>query len=287
MAKKIGYLGPEGTYCEAAGLKYLKGYRGVDLVPYATIHELLLACDRGRVKEAVVPIENLIEGTVGVVMDMLVKDVNLKIKKEIVIQVLHNLIAPRGTKLYQITDIISHPQAIDQCREFLRKKTPKAKLHLAYSTADAVRQVATSVGEKILGRVSGHHPLFAAIGTRAAAQLYGMAVVAAKINASHNQTRFVVLAKQDAKPTRRAKTSIVFSIGRDQPGGLHNILGEFASRAINLTKIESRPSKKALGDYYFFVDMEGHREDNIIKAALKFVKEKVSFLKILGSYQKA
>ena len=287
MAKKIGYLGPEGTYCEEASLKYLKGFKGADLIPYGTIHELLHACDRGRVKEAVVPIENLIEGTVGVVMDMLVKDVNLKIKKEIVLQILHNLITPKGAKLYQITDVISHPQAIDQCREFLRKKTPKAKLHLAYSTADAVRQVATSVGEKILGKMSGHHPLFAAIGTKAAAKLYGLSVVASKINASHNQTRFVVLAKQDAKPTAKDKTSIVFTIGRDQPGGLHNILGEFASRAINLTKIESRPSKKALGDYYFFVDMEGHREDNTIKQALRFVKDKVSFIKILGSYQRA
>ncbi|MBU0686626.1 MAG: prephenate dehydratase [Candidatus Margulisbacteria bacterium] len=287
MRKKIGFLGPEGTYCEEAGTKYLKGLAKTRLTPYSTIHQLLLAANRGKIEEAVVPVENSIEGTVGIVMDMLVKEVNLKIKREIIIPIAHNLIAPRGTKLYQVTDVISHPQAIDQCKDYLRKKLPKANLHLAYSTADAVKQVATSIGEKILGRISGHHPLFAAVGTRAAAKLYGLSIIATKINASQNQTRFLVLSKSDYRRTGRDKTSIVFSVGRDRPGGLHNILGEFASRAINLTKIESRPAKKDLGDYYFFIDMEGHREDNVIKEALNFIKKKVSFLKILGSYPKA
>ena len=284
MKTKIGFLGPEGTYCEEAGQKYLKGFKGAKLIPYATIHQLLNAVNRGKINEAVCPMENSIEGSVGVVLDLLVRDVNLKIKREIVVPVLHNLIAPQGAKLYQVTDVISHPQAIDQCKDFLRKRLPKAKLHLAYSTADAVRQVATSVGEKMLGRIHGHHPLFAAIGTRAAASLYGLRVLAKQINVAHNQTRFVVLSKKDGEKTKNDKTSIVFSILKDHPGGLHNILGEFASRAINLTKIESRPEKKALGDYYFFVDMEGHREDNRLKEALKFIKSKVSFLKVLGSY---
>jgi prephenate dehydratase len=201
-----------------------------------------------------------------------------------ILPIYHYLIAPKGVKISAITDVISLPLVLDQCKEFIRKHLPKAKLHMAGSTSGAVLQVATSIGEKINVSTKGKRPVFAAIGTCAAAKLYGLNILASKINAADNQTRFVVLAKKDHPPTGRDKTSIVFSIRKDRPGGLHNILGEFASRAINLTKIESRPSKKALGDYYFFIDMEGHRTDNIIQEALRFIKSKVSFLRVLGSY---
>ena len=169
----------------------------------------------------------------------------------------------------------------------MRHKIPRAKLHLSYSTADAVRQVATSLGEKIIahGKVKGS--VFAAIGTTASAKLYGLKVIASKINARENQTRFVVLAKTDQPRTGDDKTSIVFSIAKDRPGGLHDVLGEIAMRNINLTKIESRPSKKALGDYYFFADLQGHRKDKVIAEALSDIKRKTSFLKLLGSYPRA
>ena len=286
---KIGFLGPEGTFCEEASSLYCRKIEGKkpELIPFTTIHDLLYAVDRGKISEAIVPIENSIEGTVGIVTDMLVKDVKLVIRQEVVIPIYHYLISQKGIRLSEVTDVISHPQALDQCKDFIRKKLPKVKLHFAYSTSDAARQVATSLGEKLIahGRIKGS--VFAAIGTRAAADLYGLKVLAEKINARENQTRFVVLAKKDHPPVKKNKTSIVFSIRKDRPGGLHDILEVFAVRNINLTKIESRPSKKALGDYYFFADMEGHRSDKILGEALNEMKKKTSFFKLLGSYPKA
>ena len=285
---KIGFLGPEGTFSEEASIIYLNRIEGkAELIPYTTVHDLLFAVQNGKIKEAVVPIENSIEGTIGIVTDMLVKDVKLVIRQEIVVDISHYLIAQKGIKLNEITDVISHPQALDQCKDFLRRKLGKIKLHLAYSTSNAVRQVATSLGEKIISHGTVKGSVFAAIGTKSAAKLYGLKVLAEKINAKDNQTRFVVLAKSDHPKTGKDKTSIVFSIRRDRPGGLHDILAVIAERNINLTKIESRPSKKALGEYYFFVDMEGHRKDKHIADVLALIKKDTSLLKGLGSYPKA
>lgn len=285
---KIGYLGPEGTFSEEASKLYIKKLVGKnELYPYSTIHDLLYAADRNQIKEAIVPIENSIEGTISIVTDMLAREVDLKIKYEIVIPVYHYLIAQKGTKLSEVTDVISNPQVLDQSKDFIRKHIPKAKLHLAYSSSDAVRQVATSLGEKIIahGKVKGS--IFAAVGTANSAKMYDLKILARKINAKENKTRFTVLAKQDHVRTGRDKTSIVFSTMKDQPGSLHDILSVFAVRNINLTKIESRPSKKTLGDYYFFADMEGHRQDKAIAEALQEVKKKASFVKWLGSYPAA
>jgi len=282
---KVGYLGPEGTFSEEAGKVYKKLLKGrVEMMPFSTIHDVLLAADHGHIVEGIVPIENSTDGTIGVVTDMLAKEVNLKIKQEIILPVYHYLLAQKGVKLSEVTDIISNPPPIEQCKEFLRKHLPKAKLHLSYSTSEAARQVALSLGEKVIahGKVKG--PVFAAIGPLAAAKLYGLSVIAQKINAKDNQTRFVALAKRDSGRTGRDKTSIVFSIAKDRPGGLYALLSVFANRSINLTKIESRPSKKALGDYYFFVDMQGHRDDKKIKEALLEAKKHVAFYKFLGSY---
>lgn len=284
---KVGYLGPEGTNSEEASRLYLKKIEGkVELIPYTTIHDVLFAADRGKINEAIVPIENSIEGTVGIVTDMLVKDVDLVIKQELIIPIYHYLVVQKGITFREITDVISNPQVLDQCKGFLRKNLPGAKLHLSYSSADAVRQVATSLGKVIAhGRTKGS--VFAAIGTAASAGLYGLKIIASRINAHDNQTRFVVLAKNDHPRTGKDKTSMVFSIASDRPGGLHDVLSEFAVRNINLTKIESRPSKKALGDYYFFADMQGHCQDRVIAEALKEIKRKTSFLKLLGSYPRA
>lgn len=285
---KVGFLGPEGSFSEEAGRTYLSKLEGkADLFPYNTFHAVLFAADQGKIHEAVVPIENSIEGTINIVTDMLVKDVNLQIKQEFVLSVSHYLIAQTGVKLREVTDIISNPPALDQCKDFLRKNLPNAKLHLAYSTSEAVKQVAVSLGEKVIahGKVKGS--VFAAIGSSASAKLYGLKIVASKINARENQTRFIVLAKNDHPRTGNDKTSIVFSIAKDRPGGLHDVLGEIAIRNINLTKIESRPSKKLLGDYYFFADMQGHRKDPIVDEALADIKRKASFFKILGSYPRA
>lgn len=285
---RVGFLGPEGTFSEEASKLYLHKLPGkVKLIPYTTIHNLLYAVNRGKIDEAICPLENSIEGTIGIVTDMLAKDVKLQIKHEIVIPIYHYLIGQKGIGLSEVTDVISHPQALDQCKDFMKKNLPKVKLHLAYSTSDAVRQVATSLGEKIIahGQIKGS--VFAAIGNISSAKLYGMKVLASNINAKENKTRFIVLAKKDHKPTGRDKTTIVFSGKKDRPGGLHAILGEFASRNINLTKIESRPSKKSLGDYYFFADFEGHRTTAKVASALSGIKKQASFLKILGSYPRA
>ncbi len=285
---RVGYLGPEGTNSEEASRLYLKKLEGkAEMVPYTTIHDAMFAAERRKVDEAIVPIENSIEGTIGIVTDTLVKDVNLMVRQELVVPIFHYLVVQKGIGLGEITDVISNPQILDQCKEFLRKKLPKAKLHLAYSSSEAVRQVATSLGERVIahGKVKGG--VFAAIGTEASAKMYGLKIAAARINARDNRTRFVVLAKTDHPRTGDDKTSIVFSIAKDRPGGLHDVLAEIAMRNINLTKIESRPSKKALGDYYFFADMQGHRTDAEIAAALTEIKKKASLLKVLGSYPRA
>ncbi len=276
---KIGYLGPEGTFSEEAGKLYTGQLKEKgEMIAFSTFHDALYAVDQGKITEAIVPIENSIEGTIGLVPDMLATEVNLKIKAELVMPIYHYLIGPKKNSLKDVTDVISKPEIIDQCKDFLRKNLPKAKLHLAYSSSDAVKQVALFPGGE--GRV------FAAIGTEQSAKMYELKFLAAKINAKDNMTRFVVLAKEDHRPTGRDKTSIVFSTRKDKPGSLHDILGVFALRNINLTKIESRPAKKALGDYYFFADMAGHRQDKVMAEALLEVKQRSSFLKILGSYPK-
>jgi len=276
---KVGYLGPEGTFSEEAGKVYAKKLEGkVEMIPYATFHDLLTDANRNKVDEAVVPIENSIEGTVPAVTDILAQENNLKIKQEIVVAVHQYLVAGKGVKLSEITDVISHPQPLGQCTEYLRKNLPKAKLHLSHSTVEAIKQVATSISEKGI--------VFAAIGSKAAANLYKLKIIASSVNAKGNETRFLVLAKNDHAKTGHDKSSIVFSVAKNRPGGLYSILGEFADRKINLTKIESRPSKKALGDYFFFVDLDGHRDDALVSEALKNVKKNVAFFKFLGSYPK-
>ena len=289
MKKRVGYLGPEGTFSEEASTIYKKYVKHVDFYPYATIHDLLRAVDKGKLDEGIAPIENSVEGTVGAVTDMLAKEVNLKIYQEINLPILHNLFSLSSVTLNDVTDVISHPQAIDQCKEFLKTKIPKAELHLAYSTADAAKQVAYSLGKVLMLKVHHKKPkhVFAAIASTGAGKLYGLKALAKNINLSGNVTRFVVLAKKDHPLTRKDKTSIVFSILKDRPGGLYGILGEFAVRNINLTKIESRPSKKTLGDYLFFVDLQGHREEEAIAAALRNVKKRASFFRVLGSYPEA
>lgn len=275
---KVGYLGPEGTFSEGASLQYKKKIGKADFLPFSSFHDIIIAAHKGKIDEGIVPIENSVEGTIGIVTDMLVNEVSLKIKQELVIPVKHYLLSKFKVPLNSITEVLSHPQVIDQCKNYLRKKLPKAKIRFSYSTAEAARQVATTVELRGI-------EVPAAIATIEAAKLYRLHVIASKINDyPDNSTRFIVLAKNDHPRTGKDKTSIVFSILKDRPGGLHNILGEFAKRGINLTKIESRPTKKTLGDYYFFIDMYGHRKDRLLSDALSYVAKKASFLKVLGSY---
>jgi len=286
---KVGYLGPEGTFSEEASHLYTKKVPNARLIPYGTFFDVLFAVDKGVIDEAVMPIENSVEGTVGIVTDMLAADVNLMIRQEIILPVYQYLIARPKVKMSQITDIVSHPQPIDQCKGFIRKHLPHAMIHLSHSTAEAAMQVATSLdASSISGKGRGKKRVFASIGPKASAKLYGLNILAEKINDyPDNMTRFIVVAKKDHERTGDDKTSIVFSAAKDKPGGLYNVLGEFAVRNINLTKIESRPSKRALGDYFFFIDLQGHRTDKPVKEALTKVQRKVAFFKMLGSYPRA
>ncbi len=273
MARTVGYLGPSGTNSESAALAYVATIEGT-LVPFSTIFDVIMAVQDQQVEEGVVPIENSSEGSVSATIDMLAdKEIKLKVRQEIDVPIVHALMARPGMTTAQVKEIISHPQGLAQCQHYIRKNFPGINTITTGSTAGAAAAIA-----------GGTHPDAAAIAPPQAAEKLGLVVLGGKINDHDSTTRFVVLAKHDHKPTGNDKTSIAFSIKKDKPGGLFEILGEFAKRSINLTKIESRPSKKAMGDYVFFIDLQGHRKDEKIADVLKTIGQKVAFYKLLGSY---
>ena len=216
------------------------------------------------------PIENSIEGPVGITLDSLAHKFDLKIFKEIIIPINQNLIVNPGCRMEDIEDVYSHAQAIAQCQEFITKN--RIQPHYAVSTARASKD--------IIG-----HKNKAAIGNKIAAELYNLEILKANIqDTDNNETRFVVVSNKDHEPTGNDKTSIIFSIYEDRPGGLYNVLGFFQKNNINLTKIESRPSKKGLGKYLFFVDFIGHIQDDVVQNILNEIGNHTYFLKVLGSY---
>ena len=261
----ISFLGPKGTFThEAASII------GDDLIPYCTIPAVLESVVNDESLYGVVPIENSIEGPVGITLDSLANKFDLKIYKEIIIPINQNLIVNPGTKMEDIEDVYSHAQAIAQCQEFISRN--KIQPHYAISTANAAKSI---IGDKTK----------AAIGNSMAAELYNLEILKRDIqDTDNNETRFVVVSKEDHEPTGRDKTSIIFSIYEDKPGALYDVLGIFRKNDINLTKIESRPSKKGLGKYLFFIDYIGHRKDAIFEDIINEIDEKTYFLKILGSY---
>ncbi|MDI6820203.1 MAG: prephenate dehydratase [Candidatus Hodarchaeaceae archaeon] len=270
---KVAILGPRGTYAEIAAR--LRFGSSAEIAPYSMITDVAEAVARGEVDAGIIPVESLREGSVGEALDALAWT-DIKVQAEIVVPISHCLIGVPGAKLENITQVLSHPQALAQCRDFLRKNLPKAELIEMTSTARAAEQV---------GKLK--QPYMAAIGPRALADTYGLEVLRGNIQASEmNITRFLCLAKEDSRPTGHDKTSIVFYTAEDRPGILYEILREFAVRNINLTKIESRPSKRVLGDYLFFIDFEGHREDARVREALEALQTKVAMLKVVGSYPK-
>ena len=241
-----------------------------DLIPYCTIPAVMESVANDECEMGIVPIENSIEGPVGITLDSLAHKFDLKIFKEIIIPINQNLIVNPNTKMDDITDVYSHSQAIAQCQEFISKN--KIQPHYAVSTASAAKSI---LGDKTK----------AAIGNSKAAEIYNLEIIKPNIqDLDNNETRFVVLSKKDHEPTNNDKTSIIFSIYEDKPGMLYKILGVFEKNHINLTKIESRPSKKGLGKYLFFVDFYGHRNDENIKEILSEIDNLTYFLKVLGSY---
>ncbi|MEN4007324.1 MAG: prephenate dehydratase [Methanobacteriaceae archaeon] len=261
----IGFLGPQGTYAEEAASK-LDG----KLLAFDSIMEVMEAVNQEKVDVGVVPIENSIEGSVGVTLDLLAHDYDLKIEGEIILPVNHMLLLNPGSSVEDIELVYSHAQALSQCRKFIEKMSAKP--------------VATSSTSKAAEIVKGKKNA-AAIGTLRASDLYGLKIAACDIqDYRDNLTRFIVIGKHDQKPTGHDKTSVVFSLVEDRPGGLYDVLGVFAKYNVNLTKIESRPSKKKLGNYVFFIDFQGHKDDEKVEKILNNIKNKVLFIKILGSY---
>jgi prephenate dehydratase len=264
---KIAFFGPPGTFTEEAALTL-----GGDHMAFNTISEVFQAVSAGEVDCGVVPIENSIEGSVGITLDLLTHDYDLMIKGEIILPISHNLLINQDAEIGDVEIIYSHSQALSQCRKFIENMN--VEMRSVTSTSKAA--------EIIMGKKSS-----AAISTRRAAEINRLKIVTENIqDYKNNLTRFIIISREDHEKTGKDKTSVVFSLPEDRPGGLYEILGVFADYNINLTKIESRPSKEKLGRYIFFIDFEGHREDQLIRNIINMIEPKVGYLKIFGSYPK-
>jgi prephenate dehydratase len=275
---RVGFLGPLGTFTEQALLTQVDLSAG-ELVPLASMGDVLQAVADRRVDMGFVAIENSIEGTVNLTQDGLIFNHDLLIQREVVLDVEQCLLGFAGARLHDAKVVLSIPVATAQCRRFLGEQLPNVELRACNSTAEAARLVGEG-GEQGL----------VAIAPRVAAQLYGLQVLAADI-ADHdgNQTRFVVVA-HDGVPARTGhdKTSVVIYQRADEPGSLISILQEFAARRINLSKLESRPTKAGgLGDYCFVIDADGHIADELMADALRALHAKQGGVKFLGSYPAA
>jgi prephenate dehydratase len=285
---RVGYFGPEGTFTQEALLTAVgPRVEDLELVPLATIFDTVMAVHSGDVVRALVPIENSLEGSVNATLDALAMETeDVAIVGEVVHPIRHCLIARTDLELSRIETVVSHPQATAQSARFLRSRLPQAKVLAASSTAEAVRLVAE------------HDGAWAALGNRLAAELYGGLVLRAAVeDTPENETRFVWLARVGSEPEWPEaagpplgpwKTAIVFwGVGADAPGWLVSCLQEFASRQVNLTRIESRPRKQGLGRYMFFLDLEGRDTEPPVADALEGLGRHVEILRVLGSFPAA
>ena len=285
--ERAGYLGPGGTFSEEALLESALP-DAVEPVACVTIYDTIAALRRGELEWAVVPIENSLEGSVSVTLDMLAGEArDVEIVGEALLRVRHSLIAAEELDLDEIDTVLTHPQVPGQCTRFLRGELAHAQVLAASSTAEAVRIVSSSPGS---GR--------AALGTPLAARIYGGRVLREGVqDREDNETRFVWLARRgegSRDPPLRDRegapwrTSLLFwGAGAERPGWLLRCLEEFAAREINLTKIESRPLREGLGSYMFFVDLAGSTSEAGLGAALEALAERCEEVRILGSYRTA
>lgn len=270
---KYAFLGPAGTFSEEALLRM--GIEDLEPVACASIDEVFEAVSRGQAEAGIVPIENSVEGSVNATLDALAFDTQLEIQSELVLDVHHALITAPGADLAQVRTVASHPQATGQCRRWLTRNLPGRAIVAANSTAEAVQRAVDD-------------PSVAAVGTSLAAELYGGEVREPAIeDYAGNQTRFVVIGRGLRERTGDDKTSLALFLKADKPGALLMILSEFAYGEVNLTKIQSRPTKRQLGDYMFFVDLKGHVEDENVRTALDCLRLKLREVKVLGSYPRA
>ena len=270
MTFKLGFLGPCGTFSEEAALIYSRT-RGRQLRECTTITEVMEGVANGALEEGIVPLENSLEGSIAVTLDLLAGKDGIFIREEIVCPVRQCLLASTGASLDRIKRVYSHPHGLGQCRGFLERKLPAAELCPMESTAAAARLVS--------GKADS-----AAVAPRRAAAMFNLQVLVENIEDNgENATRFVIVARRDHPPTGKDKTSLVLAIP-DGPGSLYHILGYFARRKVNLTRIESRPARRSLGDWLFFIDCEGHRSDPELVRLWKELEPEVASFKLLGSY---
>ena len=276
-ATRVGFMGPHGTFTEQALLSQ-PDLAAADTRPFDSIPDVLNGLVTGEVDLGFVPIENAIEGAVNVTQDALAFDLDLRIQREVVLDVQLNLLALPGTELADIHTVVSFPVAVAQCRSFLREHIPDAEIQAATSTAEAARKV----GEQRLEGV-------ATISNPLAAELYGLEAIAEAVeDHTGNQTRFLLLAREGVPgPTGHDKTSVVVFQRANEPGSLLAILHEFAARNIDLSRLESRPTRRVLGDYCFLLDFEGHIGDEVVADCLRDLKMKQGDIKFLGSYPAA
>ena len=296
---RVAYFGPEGTWTQEALLAATAG-RELDAIPYPTIYDTVMAVHFGAVQRALVPIENSLEGSVNATLDALAMETeDVAILGEVVHPIRHCLIARTPLELSEIETVVSHPQATAQCARFIRTRLPGAQVLAGSSTAEAVKTVAE------------HDGRWAALGNRVAAERYGCQVLRAGVeDVADNETRFVWLGPVGAPPGGLGgpsgaggpggsdsaaapplgpwKTAVVFwGVGSEAPGWLVHCLSEFATRDVNLTRIESRPRKQGLGRYMFFLDLEGRDIEPHVADALVGLRAHVEVLRVLGSFPAA
>ena len=232
---------------------------------------------------SVVPVENSIEGSVSVTMDKFVKTNDIFIQKEIILSISHSLLSKDNVALQDVTDVISHSQPLGQCQQFIHEKLPEAKSHVTSSTAEAAKIIQSDRSFF----ADGKPHVCVAIGNKRLADMYNLQVIKENINDYEgNQTRFYVLGKTQADPSGHDKTAIVFSASKDKPGSLCKNLLYFEEEKINLTHISSRPTKKILGEYLFFLDFEGHIHSPHIQRVIEHIKSNATFFRLLGSFRR-
>ena len=267
----VGFQGEPGAYSQEAAVSFFGPT--VEAGPFDTLEEVFKAVEDGTLPHGIVPVENSQVGSITRCYDLLL-DSNVMVSGETLVRITHCLIANPGVPLEDIKRVYSHPQALGQCQGYLRQLD--VEVIPAYDTAGSVRMIKE---EKMLDG--------AAIASARAAEIYEMNILAREIEDNHNNTtRFFVLSKQDSVPTGDDKTSIVFML-QHRPGTLYEALRVFAERGINLTKIESRPTRQKPWEYNFYLDFEGHRQDRMIGEALEKLRPLTLFLKVLGSYPRA
>lgn len=267
---KIAFLGPEGTYTQAAALKHFG--HSVATVPMAGVDEVFREVEAGAADYGVVPVENSTEGVVSHTLDRFLVS-PLHVCGEVELRIHHQLLS-KEEALSRITRVYSHQQSLGQCREWLDANLPTVERIELSSNAEAARRAAKEAGT-------------AAIASEAAAEIYGLTVLAANIeDEPDNTTRFLVIGKNGTPPSGEDKTTLLIST-RNEPGALFRLLEPFARNDISMSRIESRPSRRAMWDYVFFVDINGHAEEPHVAQALKELEKETTLLKILGSYPRA